>query len=263
MNRPGHTLQTIQKEYFAVLEASPLISKCEYLGEGKLRIPGEFFDTRRQLLVMTRRGYRPTAIVHLESLLKSLKEFWGRHETTVESELKAFEGHAIHTPFRNVKSILRRYGCFFDCVLIADQLMITGQEIYSSPEEITDWPSLITSIINTAFVFINNKDVFLPQNRTPYAFIVPPRRTLNRRVAASQNEASVALGISFHSEMLGQSFKGADELYEYLWREPKCLASCDQRLLQILFRKHEAKTFERIHSRYPPQCTKRTGNGMA
>ena len=68
-------LRAIQSEYLEMLRHNSLVQACPPVDQERVRVPRRLLDTDRQLAVMTSRGWKPSVLGEIESLLESVHAF--------------------------------------------------------------------------------------------------------------------------------------------------------------------------------------------
>lgn len=237
---PEHALRELQEEYFDIIEDNPLVSQCEQRPDDSIAIPPDFFDTRKQLFLTVGMKYQPAALTYLEKLFDELNAFWRRHADEYQKQLNQLDGRYLYVAARDLQSQLRRYGLFFDGLLVTEQLMLTRTDFYAGADETDrgrrDWPALIRSVIKSAFLLVANRGLFLPIDRRPYAYVVPPRWCVNVGGAQTLFGAAGLMQRRFLSELFQHSFASSEEVVEYIAAHPH-LDKAEPRFLALLFKK--------------------------
>jgi len=189
---------------------------------------------------MTSRGWKPSVLGEIESLLEAVHAFWLRHAVDFSRAIAATEGRYIHLISDNIRADVRRYGCFFNAVLMSDQLQIRRQE-YRASRSTPDIQHLLPTVISEVYRYIGNPDIFEPEARMPYAFIAPVTACLDEGAQHARVSAAMDMGLEFVSELSDSHFSALPEFFEAVERGK--LGGLKESLLPALFGRHHATTF--------------------
>lgn len=212
-----NSLYTIQQEYFEIIRSNPLISACTIHDENQVSVPKEILDEKPIILLPRNVNWKPTAVKHIESLFEKINDFWQRNIDDIKKFLSQNTEKYIHVPFGKVEDSLRKYGCFFNGLLVSDQLMISRNEYLSLNEgELANWKNLVTSIVQTAFRYLSFEHLTKPNNGKSLVLIVPPLLCLDGNVNDRINEANSKISIEFLSSLMDRSFNNEMEFIEFV-----------------------------------------------
>lgn len=162
-------------------------------------------------------NWKPKAVRHIENLFETLHDFWQDNLETIKKSLGNNTEEYIHVPFGNVEDSLRKYGCFFNGLLVSDQLMISRDEYLSLNDgELNDWKNIVSSIVQTAFQYLAFEYLTKRQNGKSLVFIVPPLLCIKDKIKHRINEASSRISVEFLSSLMDRGFSDEMEFVDYV-----------------------------------------------
>ena len=239
MRSPETTLRAIQEEYFELLQSNPLISACEQVGDAHVRIPDHLLATRSQIVLATSQGLKPAAMDYVERLFDEVHTFWTRRQRDLETALAQLQNRCIHVDDTAIDTAAKKYGILFDALLVSDQILQERSEFIAA-DRVPEWKNLVVNVIQTVFRYLSLRDIFLPANDPPVAYVVPAQMCLSDKHYLALNHASNILTCEFFSQMLNQPFAHLGEYFDHCKRRKITEDTLEQSLLRQVFHRQKA-----------------------
>ena len=237
-------LRSIQEEYFSLVENNPLIRACKIIDESNISIPKNFLQEGNQILVQTRKGWKPSSFQYVEKLYEDVHSFWQANNSRLVSALKNLPSRNIHVDDTAVGYTIRRFGALFDTLLISDQLLQFHTE-YIAKSNVTDWQTVIITVVEAVYRQLRNKDFFLPENSgRPLAMIVPASSSLYSESKVVLADVTLKLTSKFISELVGFEISSIEEFTPYWLSRNLEENDLNPRFKKLLFSRFKATNFK-------------------
>jgi hypothetical protein len=237
---PKSILRSIQEEYFSILEETPIIQDSVQIDNNCFKLAPNLMSSK--MLVPTKYGLKPSILSHIELLFSSIRNFWLSRQADQFNAIHKLTGKLIHVDARPASYSLRQYGPFFNAVLISDQLLISGSDYWLS-ETLDDPIQLIKIVVQSAFKYISEKEIYLPQGRDPLAYVVPATHPLDKASQKRVIEATRNMSAVFFSEAFNKEFKDAEQFVDFAVSTKMDLNEEKNDILQNIYAPYNATNF--------------------
>jgi len=193
-------LNNIQEEYFDILSSSPLSSRITVLKRDKFKIDFPDFNESapaRQML----------------QLFDKVSSFWGSNYKEIKKLLNQAKNDFIYIDQGQIIKGIRKYGCFFDGLLLSDQILVSASE-YSPSQKDLSGPARVALL--TMATYLANRDILSPRDGDPMGYIVPPTRCVDKEAEKYWSESSQAMALNCFSVLVDRQLAGFEELAAYI-----------------------------------------------
>ncbi len=189
-------LRGVQSDFFDLIQSHSLFSRIQIIDRESCLINKsgcENPDTEREIL----------------EFFESINSFWRSNYTTIQSLIKKLPGRYVNIDQGQLLPALRKYGLFFDGLLVTDQLQLSATDTL----EDTHYRSLSGPLhmsLSAVARYIANIDLFLPKKGVPKAFLVPSMKCTDSNYKDHWTNSSLSIATNFFSELCDNQF---DSLY--------------------------------------------------
>jgi hypothetical protein len=254
-------LLEIQREYFDILESNSIIRNCLVQGEDYVGLPRHLLEANGQLVIRAGRRWKTATLYSAEDLMDRALSFWSKRYKEVYDLIGALESRFIHVDFHRVDTSVRKYGTFFDGVLVSDQLLMTKRE-YELQNHVSQWQNLVATVAKDVVFWVRHKDDIFLNPSPPLVLVVPPRQFFYSEEVSTIFNESMSLAIEFVSELLNRSFADIDDYGDYRRKNRLKATDLNPKMLQLAFSRYGAKSIQQYNKAVAETLLRDTGSTL-
>lgn len=233
--------ESIHAEFFSILENSKLFTEVIKTEEGSFKLSSNFPSDLTALRVKTSKGWQPTPVLWVESLLEEIFQFWEKNAPHIYENISQSTFDFIQTQPILFQKGIRKFGCFFDAVIIPDQLLLLHNEHFTDSRSFVDWNSLVLTVLRCGVTYLENKELFLPKNKKLRILLVPPKRIVDKKFEEKTFEAVLTMSGKFFSEICAKEIRHPLEFVDEWMKSGE--QSMNKALLNKVYNRYGASNF--------------------
>ncbi len=239
-------IYNILSEYFDLLKETKLWVQIDEVTDDYLVINKNLFFESSHPVVKTTRGWQPIPVFWAEQLFEDVFNFWSIKYQEIYNCIANLPGRYIHVEPGVIERSLRKYGCFFDGILVPDQLMLSREE-HLGNRPLVDWRSFVLNSIRIIATYKKYENIIL-NNDNPTIIILPSRRIMEEVFTEHLSKAVHNLHCRFLSNLFGREINSP---YEFIYNFKELgVNKMDQDLLNLVYFRDNAHNYDEYFKKY-------------
>jgi hypothetical protein len=252
----SNAITEIQLEYFDLLKSCKLAQQIGGISEAGISLPKDIFTETSHITLQTTKGWQPAPVSWVEEVFEKIFLFWEKNNLNLYNLLKESPAQYIQVEPMKVESSIRKYGCFFNGILLPDQILLSFVE-HKGNGPLTDWRSLTINAIRNIAVYLNYEKIFCPESGPPRLILVPTKREFDQEYKNHTSQSTTDLTFAFLSELSGREICHPKEFMYHL--KEKGTESLNPTLLKAIYYRDHSDSFEHYFKSFHQQVISEQG----